>query len=449
MSDLLTIGISGLSAYRNALDAVGENVTNSQSPGFTRRRVALEQVQITSRSDIAYGEQVLFNGVRTAGVIRAWDDFKATEARYAATGAARAAVREQWLSSVENALGDGVAGVGSSLTQFYNAANRLAADPTAPLGRTEMITALDSIAGALRNSAGALARISASIGDAADGDVIAVNGAIAALQDLNGATRAAARGGSAGASLADERDRLIETIAERIDIEVTINGDGTATLKSASDSNVVLLDGDRTGLLSTVRAADGRVTLQLSANGTTMPAPVSGGRLAGLVEIAASVADRRQALDALATDVATTLNNWSAAGLDANGAAGGNLLDASGGAAGIQVTITDSDRIAAATADGRPNGNLIDLEAVRAASKLEESWGTIVSGNARMLATAKAEAAAASAWRDLSRAALDEVTGVDLDREAADLLRFQQAYNASARIIQVARETIDALFAAL
>ncbi|MGQ0660672.1 flagellar hook-associated protein FlgK [Sphingosinicella sp.] len=449
MSDLLSIGISGLSAYRNALDAVGENVANSQSPGFTRRRVTLEQSQITSRGDIAYGEQVLFNGVRTAGVVRAWDAFKATEARYATTGAARAAVREQWLTSVENALGDGVAGVGASLTQFFNAGGRLAADPSAPIGRIEMLTALDSVAGALRGSAGGLGRIAGSVADAATADADAVNGAIAALHDLNGALHAAARGGTAGASLADERDRLIERIAERLDIAVAINGDGTATLKSGSDASVVLLDGDRAALFSTVRALDGRVSLQVSTNGTIMPAPVSGGRLAGLVDVAASVADRRAALDALAADIATTLNAWSTGGLDASGAAGGDLLDASGGAAGINVVITDPDRIAAATADGRPNGNLIDLEAVRAASKLEDEWGTIVSGSARQLASAKAEAAASAAWRDLSRAALDEVTGVDLDREAADLLRYQQAYNASARIIQVARETIDALFAAL
>jgi len=449
VSDLLSIGISGLSAYRNALDAVGENVVNSQSAGFTRRRVVLEQSQITSRGDIAYGEQVLFNGVRTAGVQRAWDMFKATEARYAATGAARAAVREQWLTSVENALGDGMAGVGSSLTQFYNSAARLAADPTAPLGRTEMLTALDSVAGAFRTSAQGLSRIATAIGDAADAEVEAVNGAIAALRDLNGALRAAARGGGAGASLADERDRLIEKIAERLDIDITINADGTAALRSASDANVVLLDADRTALFSTVRALDGRVSLQVSTNGTIQPAAISGGRLAGLVDVAASVADRRGALDALATSVAATFNAWSASGLDAAGNAGGNLLDASGGAAGINVTITDPDRIAAATADGRPNGNLLDLETVRGASKLEERWGTIVSSSARQLATAKAEASASAAWRDLSRAALDEVTGVDLDREAADLLRYQQAYNASARIIQVARETIDALFAAL
>lgn len=56
--------------------------------------------------------------------------------------------------------------------------------------------------------------------------------------------RAASPAPKAGASLADERDRLIETIAERLDVAVTINGDGSATLKSGSDANVAILDGD-------------------------------------------------------------------------------------------------------------------------------------------------------------------------------------------------------------
>ena len=90
MSDLLGIGTSGLAAYRNALSAIGENVANAQTPGYARRRVVLEQSQITGRGDIAYGQQILFNGVSSAGVDRAWDNFKATEARTATSGAAAA-----------------------------------------------------------------------------------------------------------------------------------------------------------------------------------------------------------------------------------------------------------------------------------------------------------------------------------------------------------------------
>ena len=182
-----------------------------------------------------------------------------------------------------------------------------------------------------------------------------------------------------------------------------------------------------------------------------MPAPVSGGRLAGLVDVAASIADRRAALDALAADFATTVNDWSAAGLDANGAAGRATCSTRAAArprCSVAGHRSRPDR-------GRHRRRPAERQSARArrGPRLRASWrsagAAIVSANARQLASAKAEAAASAAWRDHSRAALDEVTGVDLDREAADLLRYQQAYNASARIIQVARETIDALFAAL
>ena len=90
-----------------------------------------------------------------------------------------------------------------------------------------------------------------------------------------------------------------------------------------------------------------------------------------------------------------------------------------------------------------------DPPGVRNSSKVEDRWSSLVSANAQMLASAKAESAASAKWRDTSLAALDEVTGVDLDTEAAEMLRYQQAYSASARIIQVARESIQALFDAL
>jgi len=92
---------------------------------------------------------------------------------------------------------------------------------------------------------------------------------------------------------------------------------------------------------------------------------------------------------------------------------------------------------------GAANGNLLALDALRGPGGVERRWTNLVAGHAQSLASAKSEHSAASAWRDNSFGALDEVTGIDLDREAADLLRFQQAYSAAARIIQVGRETVQ------
>jgi flagellar hook-associated protein 1 len=63
----------------------------------------------------------------------------------------------------------------------------------------------------------------------------------------------------------------------------------------------------------------------------------------------------------------------------------------------------------------------------------------------RLAASARAQDAAASSRRDGAFAARDMVSEVDLDREAAELLRFQQAYEAAARTVQVARETMQSI----
>lgn len=449
MTDLLGIGSSALAAYRDALNAVGENVANAQTPGYARRRVVLEEATTVASGDLAYRSQITFNGVTATGVVRAWDDFKATEARFSASGAGRAGTREQWLTSVESALDDGPAGIGSSITGFFGAAASLASDPGDPLGRRSVLSALDNATGAFRNTAQKLSRLSDGIGQAADLEVTALNNALAALANLNGAITPVAADGSARASLEDERDRLIDMIASKIDVSVAIDGHGRATVAPAGSFGAILVDGDGPNLVVLSRAADGRIDLQLSSNGTTSPLPAYGGSLAGLVEVSSTVADRRAALDALAADFTSMINNWSAAGVDASGNPGAALIDAPSGAASMQALVSDPALVPAADAAGVSNGNLLALEAVRGASGVESRWSSLVSANAQMLASARSEASATAKWRDNSYAALDEVTGVDLDHEAAELLRFQQAYNASARIIQVARESMQALFDAL
>jgi flagellar hook-associated protein 1 FlgK len=449
VSDLLSIGASALKAYQGALSAVGENVANAQTPGYARRRVNLKEATVVGSGDIAYRAQITFNGVDATGVVRAWDSFKAGEARFATSAAGRAGVREQWLGSVEAALDDGPSGVGSTITGFFTAAASLASDPGDPLGRRSVLAALGNVADAFRGTGQALARVSDGVGQAAGLEVTALNDALNALHHLNGALAPAAANGSARASLEDQRDQLIDFIAGKIDVKVTIGSDGRASLAAGANGNLSLLAGTGPSLATLVPAADGRLSLQLSTNGTTVPLPAAGGTLAGLVDLSQTIADRRSALDGLAADFTSTVNNWSAGGVDANGAAGVNLMSATAGAASMQALVSDPDLVPAASTGGTPNGNLLALDAVRDSSKLEDRWSALVSANAQMMSSAKAEAAASSRWRDTSLAALDEVTGVNLDTEAAEMLRFQQAYSASARIIQVARESIQALFDAL
>jgi flagellar hook-associated protein 1 FlgK len=448
MSDLLSLGLSGLTAYRSALAAVGENVANAETPGFTRRSVRLQPALASgAASDPVYRPQIQFGGVSAAAIVRGWDMFRATEARHAAAAAGRGEVREQWLSSVEDALDDGPAGIGSRITGFFNAADALAAAPNDNLNRNRVLLALEDVAGAFRTTADGLRRISGGIGAAAQLDVDKLNQSLAALSQINTTLLTSQPGGTARASLEDDRDRLIDAISQRIDVETVIGAEGTARLALADPPGATILGGGDVAAFNLAAASDGRLTLAFTtAAGTSAVTPVTG-RLAGYMDAASATADRRADLDALAADFTAQVNAWSAAGLDAGGSAGAPLLAATAGAASMRALASDPAAVPAASPDGRSNGNLLALSALRGDGGAESRWTAIVAGHGQQLAGAKSEHAAASAWRDNSFAALDEVTGVDLDREAADLLRYQQAYSAAARIVQVGRETLDAVLA--
>lgn len=444
MSDLLGLGLSGLRAYRTALGAVGENVANAETPGFTRRSVTLTPgVSGGARLTPYSGESYVFGGVRVQGIERAWDMFKAAEMRHASSAAGRTEVREQWLTGIETILDDGPYGVGAKITAFFNAADDLAATPGDRFGRSQFLAKLDDVAGAFRNNADALRRLSAGIGDAAQLDVQAVNNAVNGLAQLNTALRAATPGSTVRAAMEDDRDRLIDTIAERIGIVTSDNADGTVQVSLADAPGSVLVSPTETASLSLTIAGDGRLSLQVTNSSGPAAVVPSSGKLAGLVESADMTATRASELSTLAIDFAVQLNTWSSNGRDQAGNPGPALLDPAGGAIGIRALVTDPALVAAQSGSGVLNGNLLALDALRGANGVERRWTNLVAGHAQTLSSARSEHAAASAWRDTSFGALDEITGVDLDREAADLLRFQQAYSAAARIIQVGRETVQ------
>ena len=445
MSDLLSIGLSGVTAYRTALAAVADNVANAENPGYARREVRLKEGINSGSESSIYREDLLFAGVEAASVTRAWDAYRAADSRYAASVAGRADVRQQWLGAIETSLADGSSGVGSLLGTFFNAGEALAATPSDRLGRTAMLMALDGATAAIRSTAESLERVSQGIANATQLEIDGLNADLAALAEVNGVLRQTAAGRTSRASLEDERDRLIDSIASRIDINVSVGDNGVATLTLGRVAGVTLLDPANRAVITSATAADGRIALRMFANGTTTPLPAIGGRLAGLVDVAASTADKRSELDSIARQFTDEVNAWSAQGRDANGNPGQPLLNMTAGAMSIVVAISDPAAIAAASADGRENGNLLALSTLRGADSAENRWAALVAAQAQALYAAKSEAAAAASRRDGSFAARDEVSGIDLDFEAAELLRYQRAYDGSAKIIQVARDTMQSI----
>lgn len=444
MSDLLGIGASGVSTYRSALGVIGENVVNADSKGYVRRDIATAQSAAVTGSAPLYRNGVAAGGgVRATGIVRGTDAFRVADSRLTAADAARAESRLRWLEQAENALPDDDNGIGAKLSGVFAAGSGLATNPGGTLPRERFLNAIDEAASVIRGAADGLKKVSEGIATEAGGVVDQVNSTLAGIDQINGALRRAAPGSTGQAQLMDERDRLVDGLAQAIGITTTFDARGAVTIGVAG-SDTQLLGPSGPALVGLAVASDGRIALSASRAGQDSVVQPTGGTLAGLVEGASAVSGRRRQLDTAAESFASQLNQWQANGKTPAGTAGAPLLSIANGAASLSLISLASEDVAAASADAE-NGNALALTNLRGSDGAEARVASIISGHAQMVAATRAEASAAGARRDSSAAARDEVSGVDLDREAAELIRFQQAYDGSARVIQVARETLQSI----
>lgn len=444
MSDLLGIGRSGVVAYRAALSTVGENVSNAETEGYTRRTVSLTESAVSTSNNFQYRSSAVFGGVNVTSVQRVFDNYRSAYARFANSESGRAEAKATWLDTAEGALDDSDVGLGVKMGTVFTSAEALSADVTSDTNRRAMLTAMSEATNQFNSTSKALKSAADGVSSAAQNTVAQLNANLKTLAQINTGLRRASSGSAGQALLQDQRDAVLKNISGAIGIDVRLENDGRAEVTILGDGATKLVDSSEreAAFIGLVQANDGRLSLVASGLGAQSIVTPQSGSLAGLVDVANMIASRREALDATAATFTSVINSWNQAGVDRNGDPGAALISGTT-ADTIAVSVTDLSKIAAASTAGVANGNALALKDYRNANGPEAKWASLVSTHAQSVAAAKSEQSATAAQRDGALQALDEVTGVDLDVEAAQLLRFQQAYSGSARIIQVARETLQ------
>ena len=441
MSDLLGIGYSGLKAYSRALSTIGDNIANAQTPGYARRRLEMMEA-VGGGNSIFYRGNTNPGGVDIRGIDRSVDKWLIEDSRITSGDAERSSTKLGWLDKVEGALSDETNGIKTGLTTLYTTADQLTSDPSNRTLRAQFLQSVDDIASGFRTAADQLDKMGDGIEGAAASEVDQFNADLTALEQINVGLRKSRPGSTNEASLLDERDRLLDKLSSQAGVSASFDNNGAVTLR-ASGSGDLLVGGGVVNPIEVTAAADGRLSYSVGGS----PLAISTGSLAGLAEGANHVADQRVALDTMATDFANQLNAAHQAGTDANGNPGQPLFTGTSAATLTAATLTP-DEVAVADASGS-NGNMLALGAMRGANDPEARWSGHLATQAQAVASSRAQDAAAATRADASAAARDGVSQVDLDTEAAELLRFQQAYSAAARTIQVARETMQTLLSSL
>lgn len=443
MSDLLAVGASGVRAYQTALSVISENISNASTVGYSRRSTNLAEV--TSTSSRSSASSSTGSGVTVTGISRSADDLKQQAVRTTGSDVARSQGSVTWLQAIESSLSGNT--LPDSLTAFFNAAKAVAADPTASAPRNGLIEAGSTVATAFQLTGRALNDATTQLDTTADNAIGQLNNLLTTLGQVNDGLGRSQPGTGASAQLLDQRDQLLSQVSAITNVTVSTDALGRATVQLGDTSGPVALAGDVSGFVGYSRNAAGAVVYSVSREGVNSVLSPTGGALAAVSEGATRLANAKSTLNQLATDFTSAINTVQAQGRDLNNNPGVPFFATGASPTDVTVAITDPSQVAAAAVGGgtRDNSNVNALETVRQSGGFEATLADAITTNATTLQARKQVADAQNTIYDGAVAARDNVSGVNLDAEAVDLMRFQQAYQASSRVIQTASDIFQTI----
>ena len=221
----------------------------------------------------------------------------------------------------------------------------------------------------------------------------------------------------------------------------------------ATSNGTTLVSGSQSFALSAQLGTDG--VQHITAGAQDITGSLKGGSLAGLIQIRdQEIPALGSSLDQLATGLANALNTANKTGFDLNGVAGVNLFvpppaGGVGAAATLSVSITDP-ALVAASSDGTPgsNGNLAVLSAVHDQPVANgqtplDFYSSIVFKVGNDTSNTFADVASSDLILRQLQDQRGSISGVSLDEEAANLIKYQTAYQAAARVVSTVNTLLD------
>jgi flagellar hook-associated protein 1 FlgK len=445
----------GLAAAQRALDATSQNIVNANTPGYSRQRVTLESVGAPVAASFHTGRGAVYGGVSVADVSRIRDSF--LEATRAAAGSRQSAITAQTdvLTSVQLLFAEpGETGLQSTMDSFYSAWQDLANKPGDTAAGSVVIQRGLAVADQLRTvSGGIAAQWTTTHNDLAD-LVERTNQASADLAKLNQAITTGQMSGKPVNELLDTRDTLIRSLASMTGASSSIDDQGRM---SVSINGVNIVTGDHWDAVRLTGAPD--IATAVSDPPTLMVGqfviPVESGTAAGqLATIRTDLPKVSSEVDTVASRLITVVNGLYGTGFAPDGTTGNAYFNGTD-AKTIGVVPTDGSKLAVAVAAGtldgtvaRKIGDLADDAVSLAALGVpgpSVAWRQLTTTLGVQVQSLKTAQSVQDSVVAAAEDAVQSDAGVNLDEEMTNMMLFQRAYQASARVISTADELLDTL----
>jgi len=453
LSVALQVALQSLLAHQTALAVASQNVANAQNPDYSRQvarlKAALPIPDPSLRDGMNWGQ--LGTGVTIAEISRQTDTLLLTALRLTDSRIAHHRTLLEGLGRLEALLSEpSDRGMNTLLTEFFEAWRNLSVSPENMGNRAIVIERAKLVLQRFQGLRGQLKHEKLLVHLRFETETEQLNRQLEYVARLNEQIVAAKTAGLQPNDLMDERDAALRQIAERLSIQVFEQPNG-AVLVTAGGHELVSAARHRT--VKVVFDADGTPNAVLEDTGDTLP--LGEGMLAALREFSQQIVQTLQdRLQSLLNALAEAINAFHLRGYGLDGTTGEPFLVRVNGEWQVNpLLLADPRKLAVSATGSAGNGDIAAAIGSLAETPLSALGGRTILGAYRELvgfvaARTNGVQNAYDAFSEVHRFLQnrrDMVSGVSLDEEMVDLMRFQQAYIAAARVIQAVDNLVSQL----
>ena len=448
LTQILEAARRALSSQRAGLNVTSHNIANASTEGYSRQRITF---QPTPPEHTPLG--LLGTGVTIAHVGRIRERFIDQQIRSARDSYGESTAQHRVLSQIEAVMNEPSAqGLQSALNRLFNAFRNLAQHPEEPSARNDLLQQALQLTQSFRRLNGSLVQLRNDLLNDVQNKVERINQLTDEVAQLNRQIVAISVTGQDPSDVKDQLDVRLDELSKLAPVKTFENATGAVSVSIGG---------------TMVASSAGSVPLKLQTSGSSAsiviassgrPVPIVGGEVGGILESYNSIIPGYlQTLDDIAQALITRINSIHSTGygLGTPPLSGLNFFSGTGAAdIDVDASVRSNVYAIAASSDGSPGNNEIAL----ALAAVEDE--RLVAGNSLTLGqgyrsfvsqvgSAITSVDTTSKAQELVLQQLENqrssVSGVSLDEEMANMIRYQRSFDAAARMVSTVNEMFETL----
>lgn len=482
MSNLLAIAKSGLDASRKALKTTGHNIANVNTEGYSRQRVN----QVTNPPIETQGN-LIGSGVRVKGVDRIADPYIEKRLNKATSDTEYFDARANKLAEVEMIFNDlDGEGLHKVMNDFFNSFRELANQPENETIRSVVRDKANLVVKDIRRIRETLDDISNGIDSRVHHDVDTINTILNKISKLNVEIARLEAGEDETGDLRDQRDLAVRQLSEFFSVNTYVEEDGSYMVNAVGVGTIVAgklvqeLSSAATNKDESTNGMEGAREVFFDSRKTLpLTKKFKGGGLSSMLKVRnEDIVELKKRIDRIAFEFSNAVNaihnrgyvarnvevnaEGRAPAFDQNGPTTGinffeEIRDVEGASMNLRLSEdvkNDLNNITTALAPNSPGDNRIAVAISKlqhekflegGTTSLEDSYLSMVGKVGLEAGKAKMNLEQSEGLLAQAKSLRERLSGVSIDEETANLIRYQQAYDASAKVMQTADEMFQTI----